>query len=241
MATVYLFVVFFLSRVLLLHSAEEERGSNCPHDFYCGQLGKMRFPFYSSNINSTCGLFKLNCSGSVQTIQLVEGGRWYEVKRVSQADDLILTDTVLRDHINSKNYCNIFDNYLTLPSSPWFSFAVNKSLSLFVCNRTQHAEFPEGFNYATCKDHRIYYGDVQNNSTQSFSSQCSGILLPVNEELRKCGSLSKCLNATFFVDVKIPPHCYGCHFSGGQCQINRQGDYECAGSRRHNMKGMMKE
>lgn len=171
MATISLFVVFVLSW-LLLYSAEEERGSNCPLDFYCGELGKMRFPFYSSGINSTCGLFKLNCSGSVQTIQLVEGGRWYGVERVSQADELILTDTVLRDHINSRNYCNIFNNYFTLPSSPWFTFGVNKSLPLFICNRTLHAAFPEGFNYTTCKDDTIYYRDAQNNNTQNFSPQC---------------------------------------------------------------------
>ena len=61
-------------------AAEEERSSDSTLDFYCGEPGKMRFPFYSNSVNSTCSPFKLNCSGLSQTIQLVEGGRWYDVE-----------------------------------------------------------------------------------------------------------------------------------------------------------------
>ena len=93
MASISLFVIFVLSHLLLLHSAEEEHSlySNCS-PFHCGKFG----------------------------IQLEWGGRQYDVIKISYTNTTLSTtrikDPLLLDYLNTQNWDSV--TKLTFPSSP---------------------------------------------------------------------------------------------------------------------------
>jgi hypothetical protein len=85
MASVSLFVFFVLSHLVPLHSAQEEAGYSftrrCP-EFHCQNLRPLGFPFTSKS-KPECGVFAIECGDQTSTIQLEEGGRSYQVLRIS--------------------------------------------------------------------------------------------------------------------------------------------------------------
>ena len=98
MASVFLFVFFFLSHLVLLYSAEEEEiyPPGCP-SFYCGNVGKIGFPF-ANDTSPECGLLILHdCVDphhmKTPKIELERNGTLlYDVETISQANTIQIKD-----------------------------------------------------------------------------------------------------------------------------------------------------
>jgi hypothetical protein len=129
MASVSLFVFFFIAHLVSLHSAEDEGiyPPNCP-PFVCGKLGKIGFPF-TDHTSPECGLCILHDCGDPTNkthspkIQLERNGKLYDVESISQADTIKIKDQQLQHVLYSRD-CESLNN-LTLPSSPFISFQMH--------------------------------------------------------------------------------------------------------------------
>ena len=229
MDSVSLFVFFFLLRVVLLHSAEEEGiyPPNCP-PFRCGKLGKIGFPF-ANHTSPECGLCILYDCGdptnkTTPKIQLERNGtKLYDVEGISQADTIQIKDQQLQ-HVLDSNDCESLNN-LTLPSSPFISFQITPNLTLFKCNRTLNIPHPIGFNSTNCSNYNIYY------SLGNFTmppTQCPIIQLPLKWEEHRSNELFRLLSTDIFLQVRVSIDCRNCHVRGGQCQADKNGRFLCS-------------
>ncbi|CAE5958564.1 unnamed protein product [Arabidopsis arenosa] len=162
METVSVLLFFFLS--LLVAEARTTYGRGC-EDFTCGEFD-FKFPFFSTTMPSRCGLFKLNCSANVSEIQLVEDGRWYKVKSVSQANTITITDPRLNQSLTTGS-CSDLSSF-SIPDSPWLNLT-----TLYKCNNSSRKN---GFSYANCRGQgsSLYY----NLTAGHDDSGCSPIKTP---------------------------------------------------------------
>ncbi|KAK7846243.1 leaf rust 10 disease-resistance locus receptor-like protein kinase-like 2.8 [Quercus suber] len=125
MASVYLFVFFVLSH-LLVHSAVEGKWNhrNCA-SFHCEKFGSISFPF-ASGTNSYCGLCPVDCDETTPSIQLGRDGRSYDLINISQSNTSYATihvkDRVLQEHLNLRR-CKLLST-LTFPNNSIISFEV---------------------------------------------------------------------------------------------------------------------
>ncbi|KAJ6891086.1 LEAF RUST 10 DISEASE-RESISTANCE LOCUS RECEPTOR-LIKE PROTEIN KINASE-like 2.1 isoform X3 [Populus alba x Populus x berolinensis] len=228
MAPVPLLVFFALFHPLLICASKEDDWffKNCPA-FNCGKLGEIRFPFTNNTSPEICGPYVVDgCHEQSQRIQLVRGGKWFELHNISQANTISITDKDLRRHLNS-NSCDSFNN-LSLPASlpaslPYFSILEFSSLTLFKCdpsvNFPQHLEF----NYTGCKNFSIYY--TRNTSLPSPPPTCSILQLPV-KNTESYGDIFWLLTATFSIEVFVRRTCYHCYLQRGECKIIK-GKFKC--------------
>jgi len=234
MAPVPLLVFFVLFHPLLLCASKEDGWplKNCP-PFNCGKLGEIRFPFTNNTSPEMCGPYAVDgCNENSQRIQLVRGGKWFELHTISQADTISITDVELRGHLNS-NSCDSFNN-LSLPAStlPNLSIREISNLTLFKCtdpsvNFPHHLEF----NYTGCKNFSIYY--TRNTSLPSPPPTCSILQLPVNST-ESYGDIFRLLTATFSIEVFVFPPCYHCYLQRGECHTI-EGKFKCI----HSIEGMI--
>jgi hypothetical protein len=238
MASVSLFVFFFIAHLVLLHSAEEEGiyPPNCP-PFLCGKLGKIGFPFSTSPECGLCILYdcgNLTNKGSfydtVPKIQLERNGTLYDIESISQADTIKIKDQQLQHMLDSRD-CESLNNF-TLPSSPFISFQITPNLTLFKCNRTLNVPHPIGFNTTNCSNYNIYYSHLRDNSTMP-PTQCPIIQLPLNWETQS-NELFGMLSADIFLQVRVSFDCRKCFVRGGQCKTDNSGKYYCSNA----MKGI---
>ena len=123
MASLPLFILFVLSHLLLLHSAEaENRNPPSCSSFQCGKFGIIGFPFTNST-SSSCGLLPVNCTETPPTIQFSGSGGPYEAINISCTNTTQSTrikDLLLSDNLNPQK-CEFLTN-LTLPNSPSISY-----------------------------------------------------------------------------------------------------------------------
>ncbi|EOA39052.1 hypothetical protein CARUB_v10011668mg, partial [Capsella rubella] len=211
METVSVLVFLFL----LLFVAEARRTSQkaCEH-FTCGELD-FKFPFFKTDMPSRCGLFKLNCSANISEIQLVEDGKWFKVKSVSQANTITITDTELNQSLLSGN-CRDLSSF-SLPDSPWLRLT-----TLYKCNNTS---MKNGFSYANCGGNgsSLYYKLEKGHDV----SGCSAIKAPESWVIPRKGNQYD-VNASFSLHIDLPPGCFGCHNRGGECKMIKD-KYQCLG------------
>ena len=231
MASLSLFVFFVLSHLLLLHSAEgENRYPPYCSSFHCGNLGINGFPFYNSENPSCVGLLDVNCDGKPPTIQLEWWDRRpYEVINISYTNTTQSTTRIkylsLWDHWKARK-CEYLTN-LTFPSSPSISYEITSpNQTLFKCNRTLHITSPTNFKNMSCHDdYNIYYSH-SNHTPPSSLSKCSIIQLPRKEHPDK-DELFSLLSAEFDLKVHVSVACSSCHGSGGSCELDHEGKFEC--------------
>ena len=144
MASVFLFVFFFLSHLVLLYSvaAEGIYPPGCP-PFVCGKVGKISFPF-ANDTSPECGLLILHDCGDphqkkTPKIKLERNGTLlsYDVETISQANIIQFKDPQLQSVLDF-NSCESLKNWtLPSPSSPFIYFQrVSGNLTLFKCDRT---------------------------------------------------------------------------------------------------------
>ncbi|KAL0695433.1 hypothetical protein Bca4012_062613 [Brassica carinata] len=186
--------------------------TGCAETFSCGSLD-FNFPFFNITMQSRCGLFRLKCTDyQISEIQLEENGEWYEVKSVSQANTITVSDRRLNRSLESGT-CSGFSRF-SLPDSPWLNMT-----TLYKCNNSSE----NGFTYANCKGggSSLYYSDLQD------TSGCSAIKTPeswVNPSHKN----QSILNATFSLHIHLPPGCYRCHREGGECTMIKE-EFRCQG------------
>ncbi|KAL4611805.1 hypothetical protein ACB092_08G152100 [Castanea dentata] len=227
MACVSLFVFFLLSRLLLLHSAEEVNRTlpNCS-SFQCGKLGIIVFPFTDSS-HPLCGLLPVKCDEMPPTIQLGWSRGPYEVINISYTNTTLITrikDLLLSDALNTQKCESV--THFTLPNSPFISFKLTTpSQTLFKCNRTLGIASPRNFTRRNCGDYSLYYSHL-NDDSQSFPAQCSIIQLPRKKHSDK-DTLFSLLSAEFDLEVNVSEACSSCYGGGGHCELEQNGKFQC--------------
>ncbi|XP_073268099.1 LEAF RUST 10 DISEASE-RESISTANCEUS RECEPTOR-LIKE PROTEIN KINASE-like 1.1 [Populus alba] len=224
MAPVPLLVFFALFHPLLICASKEDgwASKKCP-PFNCGKLGEFGFPFTNNTSPERCGPCVVDgCDEDSQRIQLVRGGKWFELNSISQAGTISITDKDLRGHLNS-NSCDSFNNLSLPPSLPYFSILEFSNLTLFKCDPSVNFRHHLALNYTGCKNFSIYY--TRNTSLPSPPPNCSILQLPVNKT-KSYGDIFRLLTATFSIEVFASPFCYRCHLQRGECKRNK-GNLKC--------------
>ncbi|XP_054810287.1 uncharacterized protein LOC129311840 [Prosopis cineraria] len=240
MASVYVFrVIFLLSCLLLpLHVAVE---SKCPTSFDCGYLGKIQFPWTTSEY-SDCGLFVIQgCDGpNVPKTLPSNKGTTLEVLTVSHSvsaeSTIVIRDLGLHDRLRNRN-CEAFTSNYTLPltfPSPLASFKMTNIVLFFRCNRTLHVRNPGSFFNFTCGDSDvIYYDRTYPESNQShsllLSSSCSVIQFPV-KDLPDTYDPFTFIASSVVLQVRLSDDCSKCHYDkAGHCQLDPNRIFYCEG------------
>jgi hypothetical protein len=182
MASVFLFVFFLLSHLVLLQSAKEEVRS--AHICRCEDLDMTGFP-YTNMSKPECGYFKVYCRDDkypVATIQLEKGGKRYQFLGTSQNNALHIVDIEPWKHLGSQR-CKSFTN-LSFPNPSLISFEIVTPIqTFFKCNSTTpDTPSPAFFERMNCKDFSIYYNNSL-GTVPKFLSRCSIIHLPKNLNL----------------------------------------------------------
>ncbi|KAI9387093.1 hypothetical protein POPTR_010G121350v4 [Populus trichocarpa] len=224
MAPVPLLVFFALFHPLLICASKEDGWAfkKCP-PFNCGKLGEIRFPFTNNTSPEICGPYVVDgCNDDSQRIQLVRGGKWFELHNISQAGTMSITDKDLRGHLNS-NSCDSFNNLSLPPSLPYFSIQEISTQTLFKCDPSVNFPHRLELNYTGCNNFSIYY--TRNTSLPSPPPTCSILQLPVNNT-ESYGDIFRLLTATFSIEVSVLPLCYHCYLQRGECKINK-GNLKC--------------
>nr|POF25895.1 leaf rust 10 disease-resistance locus receptor-like protein kinase-like 2.1 [Quercus suber] len=228
MASVYLFVFFVLSH-LLVHSAVEGKWNhrNCA-SFHCEKFGSISFPF-ASGTNSYCGLCPVDCDETTPSIQLGRDGRSYDLINISQSNTSYATihvkDRVLQEHLNLRR-CKLLST-LTFPNNSIISFEVTSpNQTLFKCKNTLNLTTPRNFKNTSCNDYNIYYSH-SNHTSPSFPPECSIIQLPKNETSPADADLYALLTADFNLEAHVSRDCISCYNRGGQCQNSGGERFNC--------------
>jgi len=233
MAPVPLLVFFALFQPLLICASKEDEYlafKKCL-PFNCGKLGEIGFPFTNNTSPEICGPYAVDgCHENSQRIQLVRGGKWFELNNISPAGTISITEEDLRGHLNS-NSCDSFNN-LSLPVRvPYLSNTKISNLTLFKCDPSVNFPHHLEFNYTGCKNFSIYY--TRDTSLPSPPPTCSILQLPVNKT-ESYGDIFRLLTATFSIEVLVTPFCYRCYLQRGECQII-EGQSKCI----HSIEGMI--
>ena len=233
MASVFLFVFFFLSHLVLLYSAEEEEiyPPGCP-SFYCGNVGKIGFPF-ANDTSPECGLLILHDCGDPHHMKTPKikvernGTLLYDDETISQANTIKIKDPELQS-VSDSNRCESLKNWtLPSPSSPFISYQqVSGNLNLFKCNHALNIPPPTGFNRTNCGNYDIYYS-LPDYDLSLSPPKCPIIQLPLNWQ-NKNNDLFRLLSAEIIVEVRVTKDCLDCYIKGGQCKTDNKGEYYCS-------------
>nr|XP_028951458.1 rust resistance kinase Lr10-like isoform X2 [Malus domestica] len=230
MAPVALFILAILAHLVVLHSAEysaEEPAKLCPVHFCSSSAGNISFPFKRREDPPECGLFTVDCSVPTRTtIQLKEGGYWYEFQG-PLSTTFFINDKDLADHLE-KNHCNdgVLDD-LSLPrASPIPEVSLfTHTLTLFKCSTTlDKNSFPQ-LNDA-CRDasHTYYVASSYSSLPSSPPPGCATIQVPILPSPPQPITLSS-LTAEFSLEVEARK-CYQCRERKGECLVE-YGKYKC--------------
>ncbi|KAJ4709897.1 Receptor-like protein kinase [Melia azedarach] len=219
---------FFISHLPLLSLAQDERSfdQRC-QNFHCGNLGYIGFPF-SNWTHPECGLMAVDdCNEPVQKIQLGKEGPWYNITNISENNTITLEDQVFQKYLENRS-CESFKNF-TFPPSPLLSFEIISNLTLFKCPPNLHTSSTNFSFY--CKDSLIFYNfthiRIGEKGLPSLPPRCSIIQLPANNKTQNTTDLFNLFTGVFSLQVHVPLDCFKCHSRGGQCQLDRKGNFFC--------------
>lgn len=214
MAPVALFILAILAHLVVLHSAEysaEEPAKLCPVHFCSSSAGNISFPFKRREDPPECGLFTVDCSVPTRTtIQLKEGGYWYEFQG-PLSTTIFINDKDLADHLE-KNHCNdgVLDDLSLRRASPIPEVSLfTHTLTLFKCSTTlDKNSFPQ-LNDA-CRDasHTYYVASSYSSLPSSPPPGCATIQVPILPSPPQPITLSS-LTAEFSLEVEARK-CYQC-------------------------------
>ncbi|KAJ0636386.1 putative LEAF RUST 10 DISEASE-RESISTANCE LOCUS RECEPTOR-LIKE PROTEIN KINASE-like 1.1/1.2/1.3/1.4 [Helianthus annuus] len=179
------FVFVFLSCPPLLCSATYDNTSKpiCPKSFSCPDFGPFMFPFYNTT-DTRCGLIKVNCTSSNQSIQL--GGHSYEIiAKNPQSPSVKIQNTTFRNLVRTKS-CKALVNNFTSPTPHLFSISIKANITLFKCTKDNdtktdvYFDHPSYNSYNLCKRHNFYYNyNISNTAVPTdLPHDCEVIQLP---------------------------------------------------------------
>ncbi|KAG7973826.1 hypothetical protein I3843_06G016900 [Carya illinoinensis] len=235
MAYVSLVVFFLLSYLGLLLSAghvETYPHNFCP--FRCGDLERIGFPFINNIEDSKCGVGILSCRNETKTIELVIGGRQYELTSIRSSPEqpnayvLGVWDQKLFENVSSGR-CEFITNPTIPPNSPSISFQLDSPIrTLFKCNHTVESSVDQTeSNDIKCNDNYKVYDRLPR---ESIPSGCSIIHLPYNktEGSDPYQPGPPIVPAEFELLVHVREDCYQCDEREGQCPVNLDRKFNCA-------------
>ncbi|XP_050278577.1 LEAF RUST 10 DISEASE-RESISTANCE LOCUS RECEPTOR-LIKE PROTEIN KINASE-like 1.1 isoform X3 [Quercus robur] len=222
MASVSLFVlIFVLSHLVLLHSAEEGGKPENPYclPFQCGKLGNISFPFTETPQPFPSCEMQVECDETHPMINFPLGDwritRRYEVININHtntAQHIRVKDHSLLEYLKT-NKCESLDNF-TIPHSPFISFKLTTPhWSLFKCYRPLQSTSDRNFKKMTCRDHYNFYYSPSNEASQSSPPGCLPILLPVDETSHE-DELN--LIAEFDLELQGSDYCSSCNGKEGE-------------------------
>ncbi|KAF3431914.1 hypothetical protein FNV43_RR26650 [Rhamnella rubrinervis] len=221
---VAVFVVFVLTHLVPLYTAEEDRLYEFCPKFYCEKLGSIGTPFYNFNQQNHCnGGYPVDCrEPNNPKIQLIKEGHWYKVTGISQGNSIHINDTELQNEVKFGR-CKSLESYGLPSPSLFINVTSRRTLSLFKCNHSFHnITFPIGFYNTTCGDYNIYYTNtthpIYNNRFPSFPQHnCSFIQLPASDHTGNPNNFSSFLPADFLLQVLINIDCLQCRHEPHRC------------------------
>ncbi|XVE75229.1 hypothetical protein DITRI_Ditri12bG0078900 [Diplodiscus trichospermus] len=246
MAAISFILVVVLSQFLLLHSVKGEDGNlrwrDCP-PFPCGNLGDIKFPYTQSDRpdRRECGpLLVDGCKNNTPKVQLEQGGRWYPLNSISQADIITIYDEALEKQLKNED-CQPLKN-LSFPNLPYVTFEMFRYLNVCKCESDLNTSLAKDFSYTVCKNYSIYYTqpegmqeprDINRNDRLLSLCNCPIIQLPLtsappNKTSQPDNHLLKLL--TPYVSLKVRPffHCWKCHLRGGKCLRAKKQGFHCS-------------
>ncbi|KAG8366654.1 hypothetical protein BUALT_Bualt17G0102100 [Buddleja alternifolia] len=162
-------------------------------------------------------------------IQFDVRGYKYEIQHNLSTNRFMLRDYVLQSHLISRS-CASFEN-LSLPKSPFASFAIPHNLTLFRCENRSYSERIQAYfgNYSnqTCNSFTVYYRNLETvGGGGSIPPECSVIELP-RSGTPQSDELFGLLSAEFIVEWNVSADCSQCHERGGQCLTNNMNQFRC--------------
>ncbi|KAF3431753.1 hypothetical protein FNV43_RR26489 [Rhamnella rubrinervis] len=222
---VAVFVVFVLTHLVLLYTAEEDpQHGFCPK-FYCEKLGSIGTPFYNFRQQNHCdGGYPVDCrEPNNPKIQLIKEGHWYKVTGISQGNSIHINDRELQNEVKFGR-CKSLESYGLPSPSLFINVTSRRTLNLFKCSHSFHNITSQiGFYNTTCGDYNIYYytnttHPIYNNSFPSFPQHnCSFIQLPASDHTGNPNSFSSFLPADILLQVLINIDCLQCRHSPHSC------------------------
>ncbi|KAG8366642.1 hypothetical protein BUALT_Bualt17G0100900 [Buddleja alternifolia] len=183
-----------------------------------------------------------NCdSGIPLQIQFDVRGYRYEILHGLPTNRFILRDDVLQRQLSDRS-CFSFED-LSLPKSPFASFAISPNLTLFTCANRSYSERIQGYfgNYSSqiCDSFTVYYRNSETAAAGgSIPPECSvidvplkstavPIEVPLNSTAVSDGQLFNLLSSDFTVEWTVSEDCSQCHERGGQCRTNNMHQFRC--------------
>ncbi|XP_062110039.1 LEAF RUST 10 DISEASE-RESISTANCE LOCUS RECEPTOR-LIKE PROTEIN KINASE-like 2.3 [Humulus lupulus] len=231
MAPIPLFIFFFLTHSLPPSSAEDkEQPYKCP-PFSCGKFGLIQFPFNSMK-SPGCGVFSLDCSENKTKIQLKEGGHWYGVKSFSQADSIVVSETISLSHSDIIDECKTIDIFsLPSPKSTLFQFynlTVKNSSTFYNCSHSDSRVVtpPKDFHQTKCGEHDFYSNP--RNISFPFEQQCQVVTIPFPLQHHEHPTTqTRKVSVDFNFQVQPSHACWTCHLNRGKCHNTNENQFQC--------------
>ncbi|KAL5553090.1 hypothetical protein UlMin_040491 [Ulmus minor] len=233
MAPISLFLLFILTHLLLLSSANDETyHPRCP-GFLCGR-SHLQFPFYNIT-NPDCGLYAVDCEEQTPKIQFTKGGHPFKTEFISPLQDTVkINDGELERSLDLCKFEDIERFALPCPSVISNVSAPNLS-TLFKCNRSLAIQAPEGFINISCKDYDIYYSERSDiYYSKVLQPECSMIQIPpIHHDLP--GNHAINFPIRFDLEVNVNFDCLSCfNFKGGLCKTDINNQLVCKDARKEN-------
>ncbi|XP_031256871.1 LEAF RUST 10 DISEASE-RESISTANCE LOCUS RECEPTOR-LIKE PROTEIN KINASE-like 1.1 [Pistacia vera] len=228
-------VFFFISHLLILCLAQEEKGSSpkCQH-FDCGIFRNLSFPFYNETY-SECGFLTVEgCNEQVQKIRLGKDGPLFHVTGITKDNTLLLQEKPEYEKPFDHRSCVEYLKNFTIPSSPILSFEVlPKNQILFQCPGSPYTA-PEDYG-SLCNDcnHSIIYYKGSNHGEPLSPRDCSPIPLQMNKTPKGVDYFNVS-TGWFRIQVNVTKECLDCNNRGSQCRIDNKINFQCPKARKEN-------
>ncbi|GER43864.1 2-oxoglutarate (2OG) and Fe(II)-dependent oxygenase superfamily protein [Striga asiatica] len=229
------YLIIFLSLIHHLISAD----SNClrRRSFHCPNLGLLQFPISNPNQTTCRGPLTIDCAGP--SIQLENGGPWYDVVRRISESSFRIRDPLLQTRLNTSS-CSSFVRGLSLPtSSPSISLRVSSRVTtVFRCNDPPLNQDPTLINqyffaqnytrFAGCPGFVVFYrspGNWSEGGEVAVPEACQAVVLPLGGSRNVLGVLG--LSGEFDVEWNVSAVCLDCYQRGGVCGSTNGNEFSC--------------
>ncbi|XP_022640562.1 LEAF RUST 10 DISEASE-RESISTANCE LOCUS RECEPTOR-LIKE PROTEIN KINASE-like 1.1 [Vigna radiata var. radiata] len=232
-------LIVFLSQLLLIVSAQNGR---CPPYSDCGFLGRIQFPFTTTE-QQHCGLLAIHgCQrlppSSRKTIKLgTSTSSSYSVLKV-EPRTIFISDDEQQRYLRNRS-CKAFSKNVTLPdTSPLASFLNKNGITIFRCNQSLKPSLSKDFyKYSNCSEYEIFYGPPNTLTPPGFQwpsslAPCSTVQLSVDGSSTDDPFLF--VISSSVIEVQLSKECERCLGDGkGRCSLDIKGKFNCSTERRN--------
>ncbi|XP_062110038.1 LEAF RUST 10 DISEASE-RESISTANCE LOCUS RECEPTOR-LIKE PROTEIN KINASE-like 1.1 isoform X2 [Humulus lupulus] len=177
-----------------------------------------------------CGVFSVDCSENQTKIQLKEGGHWYGVKIISQADSIVVSETISLSHIIDE--CKTINSF-SLPSAKSslfqvYNLTVKNSSTLYDCSHSHSRGVtpPKDFYRTKCGEHDFYSNP--RNISFPFEQQCQVVTIPFPLQHHEHPTTqTRKVSVDFNFQVQPSHACWTCHLNRGTCHNTNENQFQC--------------